>query len=312
MKVVGIYTGNFQPPHRGNLNAFNYLKKITGENTFIGARKQRRSEEEPLPFSDRKQIWAKHGVPSDKIVEVSNIYMPKEILKNFDPKSTSLVLLKEKDGINEMTNRVSGIPNYFLPYRGNESSLKPYMEHSYIFEYPDTIMEMDGTQLTNKSIRRIISSPKINPEQKKAMLKKVMGWYDIGLFERMEKVMGSPQAHMNINESAIDVIREMIMDELSNTPFPTMGLDKDKKDDDQGLDLFGLDDPTKTIGMDQTEKDKQDRQDAELRKKKLDTLNKGIDATKLQSKYFEKQGLVNKQDLKDKIELRNQLKIGGI
>jgi hypothetical protein len=117
---------------------------------------------------------------------------------------------------------------------------------------------------------------------------------------------------MNINESAIDVIREMIMDELSNTPFPTMGLDKDKKDDDQGLDLFGLDDPTKTIGMDQTEKDKQDRQDAELRKKKLDTLNKGIDATKLQSKYFEKQGLVNKQDLKDKIELRNQLKIGGI
>lgn len=308
MKSVGIYTGNFQPPHRGNLNAFNYLKKITGQDTFIGARKQRRTVDEPLSFMDRKQIWAKHGVPSDKVLEVSNIYMPREILQKFDPKSTALVVLRDKDSVQEIMEKTSGIPNYFLPYRGNENNLRPMMEHGYIFEYPSTIMEMDGVPLTNKTIRRIMSSPKITPDQKKAMLKKVMGWYDVGLFERMEKVLSNPQARPAINESFIEVIRKMIREsitELTNTPIPSTDMTNNSQDQMGALQ-------TSPLGMSKDEQDKLEADQEQERSDKMKELDRDIKVTKKETDFFNQKLKKNKIDQLSKEKDLQQMKAGNL
>ena len=113
-KFVVVYSGRFQPFHKGHYATYqNLCKKFGKDKVFIGTSNKTDSRQSPFNFKEKKIIMTKmFGIPSNKIVEIKNPYAPTEILKNFDETTTGYIsVVGEKD---EM--RLGG--KYFEKYKG--------------------------------------------------------------------------------------------------------------------------------------------------------------------------------------------------
>ncbi len=55
MKTIGIYPGNFQPPHRGHLRVFKTLKQLVGPETFITTTSHTPTPDAPLNFGEKEK-----------------------------------------------------------------------------------------------------------------------------------------------------------------------------------------------------------------------------------------------------------------
>ena len=98
MKVISVYGGRFQPPHRGHLGVYNRLKQISAEDTFIATSDKTPTPDSPLNFQEKQQIWQKHGVPITHVIRVKNVYSPVEITNKFMDTSTAAIFaLGSKD-----------------------------------------------------------------------------------------------------------------------------------------------------------------------------------------------------------------------
>ena len=112
--VIVVYSGRFQPFHKGHFITYqNLIKKFGKDNVFIGTSNKTDNKKSPFNFREKKTIMMKmFGIPSNKIIEVKNPYAPTEILKNYDAAKTGFItVVGEKD-----EQRLGG--NYFTPYKG--------------------------------------------------------------------------------------------------------------------------------------------------------------------------------------------------
>ena len=110
-KVVVVYSGRFQPFHKGHYATYdNLVRKFGKDSVYIGTSNVTDSKKSPFNFKEKKAIMMKmFGIPSNKIVQIKNPYVPQEILKKYDSDTTGLiVVVGEKD-----QNRLSG--KYFTP-----------------------------------------------------------------------------------------------------------------------------------------------------------------------------------------------------
>ena len=111
-KLVVVYSGRFQPFHKGHYATYSKLvSKFGANNVYIGTSNDTSSDKSPFNFNEKKKIaTTMFGIPSSKIIRVGNPYAPKEVLSKFDGKTTQYIAaVGEKDA-----SRLHG--KYFKPY----------------------------------------------------------------------------------------------------------------------------------------------------------------------------------------------------
>ena len=142
-KTVVVYSGRFQPFHRGHYATYQELvSKFGKDNVYIATSNKTDNQKSPFNFKEKKLIMQKmFGIPSNKIVEVRNPYAPMEILANYPEETTGFVTaVGEKD---EM--RLSG--KYFQPYKGEVE--KGYKDAGYVYISPSQTNAISGTEVRN-------------------------------------------------------------------------------------------------------------------------------------------------------------------
>jgi hypothetical protein len=142
-RTVVVYSGRFQPFHKGHYVSYLKLAQKFGKsNVYIGTSNDTSGPKSPFNFNEKvKIITTMFGIPSDKIVQVRNPYAPKEILSQFDGKTTAYVAaVGEKDA-----DRLAG--KYFKPYK--EKAGYGYDEIGYVYAVPAEPNPISGTDVRN-------------------------------------------------------------------------------------------------------------------------------------------------------------------
>jgi hypothetical protein len=140
-KVVVVYSGRFQPFHKGHYATYdNLVRKFGKDSVYIGTSNVTDSKKSPFNFKEKKVIMTTmFGIPSNKIVNIKNPYAPEEILKKYDSDTTGLiVVVGEKD-----QNRLGG--KYFTPYKGKVEA--GYLDKGYVYASPSQSNPISGTDV---------------------------------------------------------------------------------------------------------------------------------------------------------------------
>ena len=141
--VIVVYSGRFQPFHKGHFATYKQLiSKFGKDNVFIATSNKTDNQKSPFDFREKKTIMTKmFGIPSNKIVQVKNPYKPTEILSSYDADKTGLiVVVGEKD-----EQRLGG--NYFTPYKGKVEM--GYLDKGYVYASPAQSNPISGTDVRN-------------------------------------------------------------------------------------------------------------------------------------------------------------------
>ncbi len=142
-KTIVVYSGRFQPFHKGHYAAYQKLvSKFGANNVYIGTSDKTDGGKSPFNFKEKVVIMGKmFGISPSKIVQVSNPYAPKEILSKFDGKTTAYIAaVGEKDA-----TRLAG--KYFKPYNGKTGY--GYDEIGYTYIIPPESNPISGTDVRN-------------------------------------------------------------------------------------------------------------------------------------------------------------------
>jgi hypothetical protein len=140
-KTIVVYAGRFQPFHQGHYKTYQKLaSKFGANNVYIGTSNVTNNDKSPFNFNEKVKIMTKmFGIPSNKIVNVSNPYAPKEILSKFDDKTTAYIAaVGQKDA-----DRLAG--KYFKPYNGKTGY--GYGEIGYVYPVPAETNAISGTDV---------------------------------------------------------------------------------------------------------------------------------------------------------------------
>jgi hypothetical protein len=140
-KVIVVYSGRFQPFHKGHYATYdNLVRKFGKDNVYIGTSNVTDSKKSPFNFKEKKAIMTTmFGIPSNKIVNIRNPYAPEEILNKYNEDTTGLiVVVGEKD-----EQRLGG--KYFTPYKGKVT--EPYLDRGYVYAAPAESNPISGTDV---------------------------------------------------------------------------------------------------------------------------------------------------------------------
>jgi hypothetical protein len=274
MKLIGIYSGNFQPPHRGHFDAYKKLKQITGQNTYVITTDKNPIPTAPLNYGDKEQILTRLGVSNTK--KVKDLNDPKEILDNFSPEHTAVIYaLNKKEASKKIQN------NYYREFTGeNVKDLLPFNQSAYILIVDDN--KIKDKVITTNNIREILGSPTYSEEQRKKLFRWIFGWFDLGLYELLKEKFKHAYESDNNPESIIQKpeplepaanIKEILKREIYKILSELMSPDSIPQGDTISLTSATADDNSevdKTEMRSQLAKDKQD-----LVKQKRDLERKG-------------------------------------
>jgi len=201
--VIGIYPGRFHPPHRGHLNAYNVLKLITGNDTYVSTSGKVELPDSPLTFGEKQQIWVRHGIAPDHIVQTKSPYKSLEITQKYDPDKTSVIFaLGQKDA--ERLRVDQG--GYFKSFNGNTSQLDPLSKSGYVLIIPEIETMVDGKTLSGTAVRQMLGSDKYTDEQKEKFFRYIFGWYDIALFKDLTQKF----KYNKMNESIVSKLKRIV------------------------------------------------------------------------------------------------------
>lgn len=224
--IIGIYPGNFQPPHKGHLQAFDYLKKYTGENSFVATTDKVEMPNSPLTFQDKQRIWTRHGVPINKLIEVADPYNAIEVTKKFGSDRTVVVFAMSQKNANDVLKSYGG---YFHPFPGMNQQMDPLNKKAYVLVIPDVNAAINK-KFSPEKIKQSFTSERLTDDQKKSFFKQVFGWYDISLYDLIsKKYKEASSVKERINETSTLVLRRLfrpvikeIMNELVKPQEPVI------------------------------------------------------------------------------------------
>jgi len=175
---VVVYSGRFQPFHKGHYATYEHLvKKFGKDNVYIGTSDKTDNQKSPFNFKEKKTIMTKmFGISPNKIVQVKNPYAPLEILKNYDEDTTALItVVGEKD-----EQRLGG--KYFTPYKGSVDA--GYMDKGYVYASPAQPNPISGTD-----VRNWLGNGET--EERKKLFTKVYPKFDKTIFDLITKKLDS-------------------------------------------------------------------------------------------------------------------------
>jgi glycerol-3-phosphate cytidylyltransferase-like family protein len=223
-KVV-VYSGRFQPFHRGHYATYSHLvKKFGKENVFIGTSNKTDNKKSPFNFKEKKQIMTTmFGVPSNKIVEVKNPYVPTEVLKKFDKDTTSFItVVGKKDA-----SRLGG--KFFTPYKDN-LDFEGYEDRGYVYIAPQQSNPISGTDVRlglgsgsdedKKEFFVKKAYPKFNDKIFNLITKKLSKMSEGRIFISKEQIEEWIVQNMDLIEEATTTMGRTAVDDGPNYIYP--------------------------------------------------------------------------------------------
>ena len=142
-KVV-VYAGRFQPFHKGHYATYSHLvKKFGKDNVYIGTSNKTDNNKSPFNFKEKVMVMSTmFGIPTNKIVQIKNPYVPTEILKKFNKDNTAFVTVVGKKD----SNRLGG--KFFTPYKDG-IDFEGYEDRGYVYIAPSQSNPISGTDVRN-------------------------------------------------------------------------------------------------------------------------------------------------------------------
>lgn len=232
MKILAVYPGRFQPFHKGHAQVYQWLNQRFDE-AVIATSNKVEAPKSPFNFNEKKRMMVLSGVPSSDIVQVTNPYIAKEVLKNYDPKKTVLLFAVSQKDMDEdprfnFAPTKSGKPGYLQPYKGNEKKLQPFGDRDaprgYVVVTPTFTFNVLGKPATSASeLRKQFMS--LDWDRQKDFIKDLFGKYSEPVHKLMEKkigdMIGRPQKKSlaKLKESFKEVV---IQEEIQLSVFDAM------------------------------------------------------------------------------------------
>ena len=198
MKIIAVYPGRFQPFHKGHAQVYKWLKSKF-DNVIIATSNKVEAPKSPFDFKEKKKMMTLAGVPSKDVQQVVNPYIAREILNNYDPKTTVLVFAVSQKDMEEdprfsFKPTKSGKPGYLQPYAGNEKKLKPFGDiqtpKGYVIVAPTFTFDVLGQPATSASELRK-QFVKLNHDKQKEFIKDLFGKYDASVHRLMDEKIGA-------------------------------------------------------------------------------------------------------------------------
>jgi hypothetical protein len=117
-QLVVLYPGRFQPFHLGHGEVFRSLQSKFGrDNVYIATSNKVELPKSPFNFSDKTVFMNAAGVPSDRIIEVTNPYKLPE--PQFNPANTIFIAAvgsPDRDRLRPDSVKKDGNPGYFKTF----------------------------------------------------------------------------------------------------------------------------------------------------------------------------------------------------
>jgi hypothetical protein len=107
MKKIVVYPGRFQPMLKHHAEVYAQLQRsFPDADVYIGTSNKTDAGKSPFSFEEKKKIMSSgHGIPADKIIQVTNPYSKDEY--PFDQENTTLIFAVGEKDLNRMpTNNV--------------------------------------------------------------------------------------------------------------------------------------------------------------------------------------------------------------
>lgn len=224
-KVIGIYSGRFQPFGPHHLKTYKWLQSKVDE-AYITTSNIKKPPRHPMNFKEKVRHMTKMGVKANRIIEEKSPYVAKNLEKKYDKNTTAFVyVFGAKDA-----GRLGGGGKYFQDYLKNKKNLKGYGENGYYLVAPHVSISVGGKEVSGTTMRELLGSDKYDDKQRVKLFKKMFGYYDKGVFNMMTNKFSK-------------MFEDTIHTTWDNTkPKPKNPKHFDKKDRDL---LFDLDLPIK-------------------------------------------------------------------
>jgi len=132
-QLVVLYPGRFQPFHLGHKEVFQSLQNKFGrDNVFIATSNKVEPPKSPFNFSDKTVFINAAGIPSDRIIEVTNPYKLPE--PQFNPANTIFIAAvgsPDRDRLRPDSVKKDGNPGYFKTFE-NLDKCETSDKHGYV------------------------------------------------------------------------------------------------------------------------------------------------------------------------------------
>lgn len=148
--LVVIYGGRFQPFHKGHRAVYDYLVKHYGRDAvWITTSNKQELPKSPFSFADKAYFMQMQGIPMDRVVETTQPYRAPELIQQFDPANTVLLIaLSEKDMAEDPRFKTGykkdGNPTYFQPMPKNLAQAASLEQHGYLVVVPTVTFTVLG------------------------------------------------------------------------------------------------------------------------------------------------------------------------
>ena len=177
-KVVGVYSGRFQPFGPHHKKTYEWLKKKFG-NAYIVTSDIKGGSRHPMNFKEKKRHMVKMGIPANRIIKVKNPYVAKELTQTLG-KDTAVVFAFGKKDAGRLA---SG--KYFQDYKKNKNNMVGYEEHGYVVTAPHISIRVAGNEVSGTTMRQILGKEGIEDKDRKVLFKKLFGYFDKGLYNML-------------------------------------------------------------------------------------------------------------------------------
>lgn len=186
-KIVIVYSGRFQPAHKGHAAAYRALMQEYPEADVWVATSNLVKEDSPFNFQERKFLLEKAGVPGNKIEQVVNTYSVKEITEKYNPEKDRLIYVvsqKDADRFSYKPKKDGTLP--YLQKLENTNNMAPMSQHGYIKvgeTFPFKVLEKTVTGATQiRDMYKHVSEP-----ERKQIIIDLYGKFDKDIYNLFNK-----------------------------------------------------------------------------------------------------------------------------
>ena len=180
-KTVVIYPGRFHPFHKGHASVYAYLKNKF-DTVYITTSNKIDPPKSPFSFAEKRAMMVHAGIPAGAIVQSAQPYRAEEILRNFDPSTTSVAFAVSQKDMEEdprfsFRPKQDGSPSYFQAMPKDEDKMVGFDTTGYITTVPTLDFTVSGEPMRSATELRQ-NFAKADDETQKSMITDLYGAYD--------------------------------------------------------------------------------------------------------------------------------------
>jgi cytidyltransferase-like protein len=235
-QLVVLYPGRFQPFHLGHADVFRDLQSKFGrDNVFIATSNKVELPKSPFNFSDKTVFMNAAGVPSDRIIEVTNPYKLPE--PQFNPANTIFIAVvgsPDRDRLKPDSVKKDGNPSYFKTFESLDKCTTAD-KHGYVIvaDERQKVITINGQAVDvshGTPARAAWNAVRDNPKSRSEYLLQMYGRDDAELGRVLDKI---PQA-VNEEAAGVGVIANK---KQARDPRYSMSITKDVRPGEVGRQL---------------------------------------------------------------------------